>query len=198
MVGDHLTDQQIVAHGEQIMLRIWLDSDEDAYVGWWTTGEWLDYDAPWANTTPTETPEDLEKIRDSYRKRPPIAGDPVNCTRAVIATLEGDPLGWVSRYGGKDEPRVIKVGLDICVDAYLNRGLGTEALALWVDHLFATHDLHKIGLDTWSFNPRMMRVAEKVGFRYEGRQRQQRQWQGEWLDLLHYGILHEEWTAGRA
>jgi RimJ/RimL family protein N-acetyltransferase len=28
------------------------------------------------------------------------------------------------------------VGIDICEDAYLNRGYGTEALCLWVDHQF--------------------------------------------------------------
>jgi hypothetical protein len=41
----------------------------------------------------------------------------------------------------------------------------------------------------------MARVAEKVGFVYEGRQREMRLWQGEWLDLLHFGILREEWQG---
>jgi RimJ/RimL family protein N-acetyltransferase len=64
-----------------------------------------------------------------------------------------------------------------------------------VDYLFGISDVHKLGLDTWSFNPRMVRVAEKVGFVYEGRQREMRQWQGEWLDLMHFGILREEWEG---
>ncbi len=96
-----------------------------------------------------------------------------------IPFLRTIPLGWVNRYGEQENPRVRYVGIDICEDAYLNRGLGTEALRLWIDHLFATSDVHKLGLETWSFNPRMIRVAEKVGFVYEGRQREVRQWQGE-------------------
>jgi RimJ/RimL family protein N-acetyltransferase len=38
-----------------------------------------------------------------------------------------------------------------------------------------------------------MRVAEKTGFRHEGSQREMRLWQGEWLDLEHFGMLREEW-----
>ena len=93
----------------------------------------------------------------------------------------------------QDNPHVCFVGIDICEDAYLNRGLGTEALRLWVNHIFSTSDVHKIGLETWSFNPRMIRVAEKAGFVREGCQREIRQWQGEWLDLVQFGILREEW-----
>jgi RimJ/RimL family protein N-acetyltransferase len=68
---------------------------------------------------------------------------------------------------------------------------------LWVNHLFANSEYHKLCLDTWSFNPRMMRVAEKAGFLYEGRQREIQYWQGEWLDLMHYGMLREEWEHMR-
>ncbi len=69
---------------------------------------------------------------------------------------------------------------------YLNRGYGTEALKLWVNHLFANSEYHKLCLDTWSFNPRMMRVAEKVGFIPEGFQRHMQFWEGEWLDFMHF------------
>ena len=116
---------------------------------------------------------------------------------AVIATLDNQPLGWVNRYSFRDNPLIWLVGIDICEDDFLNRGCGTEALRLWVDYLFAHSDYHKICLDTWSFNPRMMHVAEKIGFVYEGCQREMQFWQGQWLDLVHYGLLREEWEAGR-
>jgi tRNA (cmo5U34)-methyltransferase len=113
--------------------------------------------------------------------------------RAVVATPNNIPLGWVSRYSKQENPHVCFVGIDICEDAYLDRGLGTEALQLWVDHIFATSDVHKIALETWSFNPRMIRVAEKAGFVREGCQREIRQWQGEWLDRVQFGMLRQEW-----
>jgi RimJ/RimL family protein N-acetyltransferase len=90
-------------------------------------------------------------------------------------------------------PETWTIGIDICEDEYLERGLGTEALRLWVDYLFANSTVHRIGLDTWSFNPRMVRVAEKLGFTPEGAQRQVLQWQNHWLDLIHYGMLRAEW-----
>jgi len=141
------------------------------------------------------TAEDEERNREWFMQQLKGGDESWLNKRAVIATPDNTPLGWVSRYGEKDNPHVWFVGIDICEDTYLNLGLGTEALRLWVDHLFAISDVHKLGLDTWSFNPRMIRVAEKVGFVYEGRQREMRQWQGEWLDLLHFGILREEWQG---
>jgi RimJ/RimL family protein N-acetyltransferase len=57
--------------------------------------------------------------------------------------------------------------------------------------------VHRIGLDTWSFNPRMMRVAEKLGFVYEGAERELMAWQGERLDFVHYGLLRREWAERR-
>lgn len=54
-------------------------------------------------------------------------------------------------------------------------------------------DIHKVCLETWPFNPRMMHIAEKVGFIYEGAERELRLWQDHWLDLVHYGMLRREW-----
>jgi RimJ/RimL family protein N-acetyltransferase len=39
----------------------------------------------------------------------------------------------------------------------------------------------------------MIRVAEKAGFVYEGVEREMVQWQGKWLDLIHFGVLRQEW-----
>ena len=40
----------------------------------------------------------------------------------------------------------------------------------------------------------MMRVAEKAGFTCEGRRRELREWQGEWIDYIAYGVLRQEWS----
>jgi len=152
-------------------------------------GEWRLFDAPWEGGN-----RDREWFVQQFGRKDPSWLS----VRAVIATPEGIPLGWVSRYGEQDNPSVCYVGIDICEDAYLNRGLGTEALRLWINHLFSTSDVHKLALETWSFNPRMIRVAEKAGFVCEGRQREVRQWQGQWLDLVLFGILREEWHAAKS
>lgn len=58
-------------------------------------------------------------------------------------------------------------------------------------------EVYRIGLETWSFNPRMKRAAEKAGLVYEGTERELREWQGQRLGLVHCGLLRLEWLAGR-
>lgn len=180
---------EVLRKGDFVILRKRIESDRDHYNRWQKEGEWREYDAPWQSTVAEEKPAQEQKAK------PKTAEVAVGVEKmAVITTLDGFPLGWVNRYGKKYRSDAFFVGIDICVDDYLNQGYGTEALGLWVDYLFAHSEVHKIGLDTWSFNPRMVRVAEKIGFKYEGRQREMQFWQGEWLDLLHFGILREEWS----
>jgi RimJ/RimL family protein N-acetyltransferase len=187
----------VIASSALVILRGWLANDIDHFVRWWAHGKWQLFDAPWEGYRTVVTDEDEKQDREWFVQQLKGGEESWLNRRAVIATPDNIPLGWVSRYGEKENPHVWFVGIDICEDTYLNRGLGTEALRLWVDHLFAVSDIHKLGLDTWSFNPRMIRVAEKVGFVNEGRQREMRHWQGEWLDLLHFGILREEWQGSR-
>ena len=184
----------IIASGKRVILRDRLPSDVESYLRWQAHGEWRLYDAPWENEHVPTTAEEEEAFRVSFLEkcRQEL---PVPRKRATIATLEGEPLGWVSRYGDKRFSEAYRVGIDVCEDAYLNQGVGTEALGLWVDYLFANSDVHRIGLDTWSFNERMMRVAEKVGFVREGAERDLMRWQGEWLDRVHFGVLRREWEG---
>jgi len=190
---------EIIAKGELVILRPIVVTDRDHYMRWQTQGEWRSLDAPWERYATEEKKDEARNQRTNTQgdsapqEQASIQDDSVPKKRAVITTLENKPLGWMNRYRSKNSPIVWYVGIDICEDDYLNRGYGTEALKLWVDHLFANSEYHKLCLDTWSFNPRMMRVAEKVGFIPEGFQRQMQFWDGEWLDLLHYGMLREEW-----
>ena len=183
----------IIAHGYLTILRDWLTSDIDPFIRWLTQGQWRLLDAPWEGFRSETTAEEERRDREWFMRQLQGGDKSWFKNRAVIATPDNVPIGWVNRYGEKDNPHACFVGIDICEDAYLNRGLGTEALQLWVDHIFSTSDVHKIGLETWSFNPRMIRVAERAGFVCEGCQREIRQWQGEWLDLVQFGILREEW-----
>jgi RimJ/RimL family protein N-acetyltransferase len=139
-------------------------------------------------------PERLEEMRVRFIER---CGDerPEPRAWAMIAWLDGCPLGWVSSYTLADTPDTLFVGIDFCEDAYLNRGLGTEALRLWLDYLCANTGYARMGLETWSLNPRMIRVAEKVGFVLENVKRQERVWQGEPLDLLQFFMVRSEWPV---
>ncbi|EID55225.1 GNAT family N-acetyltransferase [Saccharomonospora xinjiangensis] len=77
------------------------------------------------------------------------------------------------------------------------RGYGTEATRLLLAHAFGTVGLHRVDLEVYAFNPRALRVYEKVGFVWEGTKRQALYWDGEWIDAHVMGMLAREWLAHR-
>jgi len=114
-----------------------------------------------------------------------------------IERIEGPLLGWVSSYHHDESDRSIWVGINIAESAFWNQGLGTEALRLWIGYLFQGLDLRRVRLGTWPGNVRMVRVAEKCGFRLENRRPGARQVRGECHDGLEFRLLREEWEAGK-
>ncbi len=186
----------MIASGKKIILRDRIPADIDRWLCWKTHGEWRKLDAPWETFVDAMEPEKEAELREKFLKwcdlelRDPRYG-------AMIVAVDGTLLGTVSRYHDRKNDDEWYVGIAIAEDGHWDRGLGTEALRLWVDHLFATSDFHRIGLTTWSFNPRMMRVVEKVGFLREGTQREVREWEGKLLDRVQYGMLRREWEALR-
>ncbi len=173
-------------------MRDFISSDVEKCVSWFTTGEHLLLDAPWERNYTELTSEQIKKYREGFEERceqekPDVRGN------AVIATINNTPIGTVNRYGHKDNPNACNIGISIKEDAYLNRGFGTEALRLWLDYQFENTKFHRIGAETWSFNPRAVRVIEKIGFKHEGTLREMRKWDGQLLDKLIFGMLRCEW-----
>ncbi|OPY68487.1 MAG: Aminoglycoside N(6')-acetyltransferase type 1 [Syntrophorhabdaceae bacterium PtaU1.Bin034] len=195
-MNSHNAPPRPFARGRKVFLRDDVLADIEKYVYWKTHGEWREYDAPWEGIWTSLNQEQQEKLIRRFIKSC-NTGIQVPRKRATIATLRDNPIGWVSRYVRERFPDVWYVGIDIAEDNYLNKGIGTEALGLWVDYLFTDSTVHKIALDTWSFNTRMMRVAEKLGFMHEGVERELIQWRGQRLDLIHFGMLRREWEEKR-
>lgn len=183
----------ILAGGSQVALRDRRSSDVDVYLRWLIAGEWRHFDAPWEGIQESLSAEEEAKIRSRFLARLE-EGFPTSRTGAIIETLDGTSLGWVNRYGCGPNPDAWCVGIDLCEDGHLNRGCGTEALTLWVAYLFEQTGIERLGLETWSFNPRMIRVAEKIGFQHEGTLQRAKEWQGQWLDKLLFGLPRADWA----
>ena len=186
----------VIAQGDNIILRDRLVSDVNSFIFWQTHGEWRLLDAPWEglkdSLTMDEEAEIHKRFLDSCTEELPSLRK-----TAIIADQGSRPLGWINSYPDSRSTETIMVGIDICEDDFLNKGVGTEALGLWIDYLFKKSSTHRIGLGTWSFNPRMIHVAEKLGFVPEGAQREVLEWEGQFLDLVHFGLLREEWKMKR-
>lgn len=102
--------------------------------------------------------------------------------------------GMVSYYFEDEQRRWLEMGIIIHESQNWGKGLGTRALKLWMDHIFNTMSVVRVGLTTWSGNKRMIRVGEKLGMMLEGRIRKVRFYEGKHYDSIRMGILREEWA----
>ena len=76
-----------------------------------------------------------------------------------------------------------------------DRGAGSEATRLIVDHVFESIDdppVNRLELEVYAFNPRAIAVYEKIGFRREGVRRQALLWDGEFVDAVSMSIIRED------
>jgi RimJ/RimL family protein N-acetyltransferase len=114
-----------------------------------------------------------------------------------VQTKKGTPIGLFGVKVPQMHNRLGMLSAMIGEPDYWGGGYGTDALLLLVDYAFHWLDLHRVWLMTFSLNARVIRQMEKAGFTFEGRQRHAAYGNGDWLDMLAYGLLREEWP-GRA
>lgn len=77
-------------------------------------------------------------------------------------------------------------------------GYGSEAVSLVVDYVFRTYDHPAIGAAAYDFNAASRGLLESLGFDEEGRIRRDRFIDGEYIDMIQYGLLREDWTLEQA
>lgn len=74
-------------------------------------------------------------------------------------------------------------------------GYGSEAVALLVEHAFRTYDAPAVGAGAYAFNDASRGLLESLGFVEEGRRRNYMFVDGEYRDMVQYGLLRSEWAA---
>jgi RimJ/RimL family protein N-acetyltransferase len=84
-------------------------------------------------------------------------------------------------------------GIAIGEKAEWGKGYGTEATCLMVQHAFQTLNLNRVWLHVYEYNERGLRAYEGVGFKKEGRLRQEHFREGRYWDIIVMGILREDW-----
>ena len=88
-------------------------------------------------------------------------------------------------------------GYSIAPDLW-GQGLATEAVGAVTDYAFETFGLQKLFGELVEPNIGSARVLERIGMQLEGRTREQVPIRdGTRVDVLHYGILREEWEQRR-
>lgn len=79
---------------------------------------------------------------------------------------------------------------------HAGKGVAPVAVALVVDHCFATVGLHRIEIAIRPENAASLRVVEKLGFRREGQAPRYLHINGAWHDHVIFALTAEEAPAG--
>ena len=109
--------------------------------------------------------------------------------------VNGGIIGTVSYYWEHEPSKWLEMGIGIYNSRYWSGGYGTRALKLWINHLFNSMPLVRVGFTTWSGNQRMIKVGEKLGMQMEARLRKCRFYNNEYYDSIRMGLLREEWES---
>lgn len=105
------------------------------------------------------------------------------------------PIGNMGIFGINRRVRSAEIGILIGDKNYWNRGYGTEAMRMILQHGFDTLNLNRLFLRVYRTNPRAIRAYEKAGFVHEGVQRAAEFRDGEYVDILMMSVLRGEWQA---
>jgi len=94
--------------------------------------------------------------------------------------------------------RNAELGIVIGEKDYWHRGFGRAAMRTLLSYSFDTLNLNRVYLHVLSFNERAIRLYRRLGFREEGRLRQDYFHLGCYHDTLVMGLLREEWAESAA
>ncbi|KAH7156593.1 acyl-CoA N-acyltransferase [Dactylonectria macrodidyma] len=105
-------------------------------------------------------------------------------------------LGWGGRRNDQVHHRSVSIGISLAAP-YQNKGYGSEAINWALDWAFRFGGFHRVSIDTVSYNERATHLYQRLGFVEEGRSRQAHWHDRKWYDVIHFGMLEDEWVSLR-
>jgi RimJ/RimL family protein N-acetyltransferase len=107
-----------------------------------------------------------------------------------IGNVKLGPINWVHRHA--------TFGIMIGEKGFWARGIGQEATRLAVEYAFERLNLNRVTLGVFAEHESAVRCYEDVGFRVEGRARQDLFQDGVYKDRLWMGLLRSEYKSAKA
>lgn len=170
-------------HANVLLRKVREDEFESLYALVTSDQQWTKFNGPYfPYKTPTE-----DEFREGLFKNL-CAGE-----KTLAIEVDEQIVGNVSYYWECESTRWLEMGVVIFDSSYWSKGIGRKALSAWITHLFENLLIERVGLTTWSGNPRMMECAQKLGLKQEARLRKVRYYQGKYYDSVKYGLLRDEW-----
>ena len=145
--------------GERVTLRPYRADEAPILEATWADAEWF---AP-RGTGPREL---AERVRERIRRSGSFTEG------VVILAIESDGrlVGEVQARQPVNglPPGVFELGIELFDDADRGHGRGADAVTAMTRHLFDDRNAHRVQLTTDVENAAMRRVAERLGFAFEG------------------------------
>ncbi len=180
LIGKKVTLRPFEEKDYEIMYEILNEPDLKKLTGSVTSDEE-------ANAAPL--PEEREKILQWYMTR----NEQNNRLDLAIVYGESDQVMGEVVFNEYDE-ECNNVSFRVLLsEASCNKGVGTEAISMFIQYGMEELELHKIHLEVYSFNPRAERVYQKVGFKLEGIKREEFIYNQEYIDVKIYGMLRADY-----
>jgi [ribosomal protein S5]-alanine N-acetyltransferase len=114
----------------------------------------------------------------------------------IVLRSSGELIGGCGLDQIRYDQRNAHVGYWIA-HPHWGKGYASEAASLLISATFRELGLHRIHTGVFPNNPRSMRVLRRLGFRKEGRAREDRIVDGRYRDLVLFGLLRKKFRPFR-
>jgi RimJ/RimL family protein N-acetyltransferase len=114
--------------------------------------------------------------------------------RFQIENLAGELVGTINTHHCAPRCGTFMYGLAILPE-HRRKGYAAEAIRLVLRYYFQERRYQKVNADVFSFNEPSIHLHERLGFMLEGRLRRMIFTQGQWFDVLVYGMTREEFET---
>ena len=110
-----------------------------------------------------------------------------------VIEAEGALIGTIGLNHPDRRSGTSELGIGIYDPDYLGKGYGRDAIRVILEWGFRIQNFRRIWLSVTSDNVRAIRSYAACGFVEEGRQREHVFAAGQYVDLVHMGLLRSEW-----
>ena len=167
--------------GEIIYLRTIESSDlNEHYQQWFNDEEVCQFNSH------HRFPSYLDNLNEYYTA---VIKTKNNLVLAIVDKANDTHLGNIALQNINYIDRSAELAIIIGEKEYWKKGVGVEACRLIIAHGFKALNLHRIYCGTSQANSGMQKLAQKLGFKEEGVQREALYKNGKYEDTVQYGLL---------
>lgn len=177
---------------ERLVIKPHTMANLDKLHSWMTNPDLLYYDSEEPETQPLDTLDETRRYLQRIMLRRPV--DTIMYfavhTKADDLFIGYGMVAHINRYH-----RHCHLGITIGDMSQWGQGYAREVCQAVIGYCFDKLDMNRIGVEIYDYNERSIRLFESLGFRLEGRLRQNVLKKGRFADELLYGLLKSEWNG---